>query len=324
MFKQAIVIAVFTSVVLASGCAGINAAPPDVKTVPHQNRWGIYELNLATLNVKLIYSTPEEIYTSALRLNSGGNRLVFAQIIGGPTDNDTEICSIDIDGQNFKRLTQNKLWDLYPAWSPDGTRIAFLSLREKDLDIYMMDADGGNTRKLYDSGSHDADIDWAGGNIVFTAGFSIWMTNDNGGKAVQITHPPQQGQWGKANRPAGAYDPRLGPDGKKIVFERLENTGDIHGGYNLFTINSDGTGETRLTNSGYAQGLASWSHAGKALVYVVAAINGEGKYDIYMMNADGTDVHNITPAYFPTAFLCHAPVFSQDDSSVFFIGQWWE
>ena len=43
-----------------------------------------------------------------------------------------------------------------------------------------------------------------------------------------------------------------------------------------------------------------------------------------MMNADGTDNHNITPDYFPAEFLCHTPVFSIDDSKIFFIGEWWE
>ena len=187
-----------------------------------------------------------------------------------------------------------------------------------------MNADGSGARKLYDSGSHDADIDWASESIVFTAQFAIWKVADSGGNAVQITHPPDRGKWGKANLPAGDYDPRLSFDGKKIVFERLENTEDLHGGYNLFTINADGTDETRLTANSYAQGLASWSHSGQALVYVVAAINGEGKYDIWMINSDGTDNQNITPGYFPPAFLCHSPVFSRDDSAVFFIGQWWE
>jgi Tol biopolymer transport system component len=104
----------------------------------------------------------------------------------------------------------------------------------------------------------------------------------------------------------------------------LEDPNTPHGSYNFFVVNSDGTGELRLTSNGYSQGLASWSHAGTELVYVVSAIDGQGKYDMYMMKADGTDNHNITPDYFPTGFLCYAPIFSKDDSKVFFIGQWWE
>jgi hypothetical protein len=43
-----------------------------------------------------------------------------------------------------------------------------------------------------------------------------------------------------------------------------------------------------------------------------------------VMNSDGTDNHSITPDYFPAAFLCHSPLFSADDSRVFFVGEWWE
>ena len=89
-------------------------------------------------------------------------------------------------------------------------------------------------------------------------------------------------------------------------------------------VDVDGSNETRLTDSGYSQGIVSWSHSGPRLVYVVGAIEGEGKYDMYMIYSDGSNITDITPGYFPSEFLCHTPVFSADDSKVFFIGQWWE
>ncbi len=111
---------------------------------------------------------------------------------------------------------------------------------------------------------------------------------------------------------------------RNSFFERLEDDSSVHGNYNIFVIDSSGTAETRLTNTGYSQGLASWSHSGTRIVYIVAAIGTEGKYDIYMMNADGTENRNITPDYFPANFLCQWPVFSADDAKIFFIGEWWE
>ena len=82
--------------------------------------------------------------------------------------------------------------------------------------------------------------------------------------------------------------------------------------------------EIRLTTTGFSQGLASWSHTGEQLVYIVSAIGDTGKYDIYIMNADGTDSHNVTPGYFPAQFLCHWAVFANDDNDIYFIGEWWE
>jgi Tol biopolymer transport system component len=295
-----------------------------VKTVPHEGDWGIYQLDLSTSEVQLLYSTSSEIYTSALRLNSTGDKLVFAQKVDGNAEENCEIFSMAVDGSNLQRVTNNSFWDLYPVWSPDGGRIAFLSKRDGDLDIYVMNDDGSNVKKLFDSGDHDADIDWAGENIVFTSQFAIWKIEADGTNPTMITNLDGRGEWGNANLPKGDYDPRLSKDGRRIVFERLEDVNQPNGGYNIFVINIDGTGETRLTDNSYAQGIASWSHSGDKITYVVAAIDGVGKYDIYMMNADGTDNHNITPGYFPPEFLCHSPVFSGDDNSIFFIGQWWQ
>lgn len=297
--------------------------PPSVRTVPQQGTWGIYALDLASGDVELVYGTTDEIYASALRLNNAGDRFVFAQKTGGDANENLEIFTLGTDGSGLRRITDNRFWDLYPAWSPDGNSIAFLSKRDMDLDIYVMNSDGSDERKLYDSGDNDADIDWAGNRIVFTTGFRIWGMDDDGTHAVPITAPANSGQWGTANLPIGDYDPRLSQDGAKVVFERLEDPNAANGAYNLFVINSDGTGETRLTNTGFAQGLASWSRSGQKIVYVVAAINGQGKYHIYMMNADGTDNRDIIPDYFPPGFLCHSPIFSKDDSKIYFIGQWW-
>jgi Tol biopolymer transport system component len=147
---------------------------------------------------------------------------------------------------------------------------------------------------------------------------------DDGTAPVPITAPPDAGIWGKANLPFGDYDPRLSPDGRKIVFERLEDDTSPHGNYNIFVVNADGSDETRLTDSGYSQGTANWSHSQTRLVFVVAAIGSEGKYDIYMMNADGSNITMINPDHFPPDLLCHSPVFSVDDSKIFFVGQWWE
>ena len=292
------------------------------RSVPHIEKWGIYVLVLATEKVELLYSSASEI--SHLSLNKAGNRFAFSQKIDGDKNEHEEVCTVDIDGGNFQRLTKNSFRDLYPVWSSDDAEIAFLSWHDKDLDIYLMDSSGTNSRKLYDSGNHDADINWEGNRIVFTSNSRIWIMQDDGTQVTQVTEPPKAGQWGNANLPFGDYDPRLSPDGNMIVFERLDDDTSPHGNYNIYVIHPDGSGQTPLTATGYSQGLANWSHSGDKIAYLVAAIGSEGKYDIYTMNSDGTQARNITPDYFPAAFLCHTPVFSIDDSRIFFVGQWWD
>ena len=318
--NQIILFIFFIIVILIGGCDESNST--EEKTVPHEGRWGVYELDLTTNITLLIYSNSEKV--SGLQLDHEGNNFVFSKTTGGTGDNYEEIFTMAIDGSNLERLTDNNYLDVYPSWSPDGSRIAFLSKREIDLDIYVIDADGSNTEKLYDSGTNDADIHWIGDKICFTRNSQIWIVNDDGLDPFQITNPSNAGQWGNANLPFGDYDPRLSPDGSRIVFERLTDDVSPHGNYDLYVINNDGSGETAITDNGYTQGLASWSHSGNKIVYIVSAIADEGKYDIYMMNADGTDVHNIIPDYYQPLFLSHSAIFSIDDSKIFFIGEWWE
>jgi Tol biopolymer transport system component len=299
------------------------------KEVPHKDKWGIYVLDLKTEKTELVYSSANKI--SRIRLNNAGDRLVFSQQIdngsecvveGSPINLCEEICSIRVDGNGFRRLTDNEFWDLVPCWSSDDSQIAFLSFRET-LDIFMMDADGSNIIVVYDSGFHDSDLHYSNGKIVFTRNSQIWMIDEDGTEAIQVTDPSRAGEWGNAVLPFGDYDPNLSPDGNRIVFERLVDDEISHGNYNIYVINLDGSGETAITDTGYTQGLPVWSNSGERIVYLVGAIGNEGKYDIYIMNSDGSENRNITPEYFPADFLCHDPIFSKDDSKIFFIGEWY-
>ncbi len=293
----------------------------DNGVVPHVKKWGIYSLDLSSQRVGLIFSSDNEIVT--LRLNNNEDKFVFSMMIDGFTYNNSEICLLNLDGSNFIRLTNNDYWDLYPTWSPDDARIAYLSYREKDLDIYMMNSDGFNQSKFYDSGSHDADIYWIDNIIVFTSGSRIWKINDDGTDPSIVTNPPNSGEWGNANLPFGDYDPNIHPDGARITFERLENDTSPHGDYNIFSINLDSKNETRLTNNYYTQGFPTWSSSGEKILLLVTAIADVGKYDLYMMDYDGSNYKDITPDYFPEDFLCHAGIFSHDDSMIYFVGEWW-
>ena len=301
-----------------------NSTQPDTisKEVPHEERWGIYALDPASETVKLIFTSSRDI--NFLHLNHKGDQFVFSRLMDGDEDKDEEICVVDSDGTGFRRLTENQVRDLYPVWSPDDTEILFLSFPGSTLDIYKMNADGSNRRMFFDSGFHDADIDWQAETIVFTSRSKIWTINQDGTNPASVTDPPRRGEWGNAVLPFGDYDPRLSPDGTVVVFERMEADSTVHGNYNLFSINTDGTNENRLTDNGYTQGIAAWSHSGEELVYMVSAIGDQGVYDLYIMNTDGSNNHNITPEYFPINFLCESPQFSLNDSTIYFVGEWWE
>jgi TolB protein len=283
--------------------------------------WGIYQLDLETETVLKLYGADQEI--SGLSLDSTGENLVFSQMTGGAGYEYTEIYSLSPRDLAPTRLTENSNWDLYPVWSPDGTQIAFLSWRDSTLDIYLMEVTGANQILLYDSGFHDADIDWVGDQIVFTSEGRIWSMDSDGLNPRPLTDPPRAGEWGKANLPFGDYDPRISPDGTRVLFSRLINDESVHGNYDLYLVDTAGSSLENLTGTGYSQGLSSWAPSGEEFLFIVSAINDRGVYDIYSIKLDGSDYKLLTPEYFPADFLIHSARYSADALSVYFVGQWW-
>ena len=122
---------------------------------------------------------------------------------------DEELYVMDADGTNIVQLTSNDVFDSAPAFSPDGTRLAFESARDSGdalaLDIYVMDADGSDVRRLTADPAHDEGPIWSpdGTKIAFTSerggSSDIWVMNADGSGPRRLTDDPRA-----TSRPTGS------------------------------------------------------------------------------------------------------------------------
>lgn len=169
-----------------------------------------------------------------------------------------------------------------PAWSPDGARIAFLSfLEEGPWDIWVMNANGSNPRKLTNTPAKEGLFSWAptGREIAFLS-FSekkgqsdIFLSNADGSDVRNLTNTTNL-----------ELDPRWSPDGARIAFVSSPDEYQC----DIWVMNPDGTDQRNLTNDpNYYEVYPRWSPDGTRIAFVSSP--DEGQCDIWVMNADGSE-----------------------------------
>ena len=119
------------------------------------------------------------------------NRVHQGDLFKDPYD----IFSMNPDGSDQTNLTNNPADDSAPAWSPDGTRVAFTSDRGGDLEIFLMNADGSNQTNLTNNSADDAFSTWSpdGTRIAFATdrpNGEIFVMNADGSEQTNLTNDP--------------------------------------------------------------------------------------------------------------------------------------
>jgi len=197
-------------------------------------------------------------------------------------DGNNEIYIMDADGTDQARLTTNAASDSDPSWSPDGTRIAFISSRDHfTAEIYVMDADGTDPTRLTTNTATDFQPSWSpdGTRIAFTSA-------RDGNSEIYVMHADGTNQTRLTTNTANDGDPSWSPDGASIAFASNRD-----GNSEIYVMDADGSGQTRLTTNTAVDFGPAWSPDGSRIAFTSQR---DGNFEIYAMNVDGSDQTRLT------------------------------
>jgi len=189
----------------------------------------------------------------------------------------SEIGLMNPDGSGVTRL---KVYGSDPMLSPDGTKIAYCSLRDTIYSqIYVMNSDGTGPKRITDHKSGDAcGPAWSpdGKKIAYYAfaqtqpsrNPEIWLIDSDGSNPKKLTDH--------------GMDPTWSPDGKQIAFASHRD-----GIFQIYAMNSDGSNVRRLTKHNAEDSNPAWGPDGKAIAYISATAND--RRGLFVMNPDGSE-----------------------------------
>jgi WD40 repeat protein len=192
----------------------------------------------------------------------------------------SDIYVIGSNGSGMHGLTGLPTIDQDPAWSPDGTKIAFTSNRDGNREIYTMNADGSHTVRLTTQLADDQRPAWSpdGTKIVFASshdGSQIYVMGADGSNQTRLS-----------TSNAFDSDPAWSPDGRKIAFSSAR---DGVGG--IWIMNADGSNPVRLTTNQTFDNAPAWSPDGTRIAFSrTSSLNA----DIFLVQADGSGLTQLT------------------------------
>jgi Tol biopolymer transport system component len=192
------------------------------------------------------------------------------------------------NGKRVRQLTNDASTHRSPAFSPDGSQIAFWSDQDGLQNIYVMDADGDNLRQLT-QGSQNVDPSWSpdGSRIVFVS------NRDNPLRWLVYAMDPDGSNVANLGALAQSLQPRpvFSPDGSQIAFA---STGTNFTGISV--MKPDGTNVENLTpGHPFFARYAVWSLDGRRIAFQGSPDPGHGQpFRVYLIDVGTRELRQLT------------------------------
>jgi len=306
----------------------------------------IYLYDTASGEVATIVESP--FFDGDPSFTPDGNSILFSS----DRDGNYELYSKALETGEIKRLTVDPSLDAFPRMSPDGTQILFISQRDKeDADIFVMNADGTNVRRVTDLPSNEggSGAAWSrdGTKILFVSDLSgkanIYMINfepfaptplfkENSDAIPSIVPVPGRNEFiacvelGADRFEIRSLDTAGNTIGKIALTSvhsvprispdgsRIAFTDKIDGNSDIFVVPTTGGAPQNVSNHPNTDMLPAWSPDGKRIAFSSNRGDNRAAFAIFTMNADGSDVRQL---YYANS-SAHSPTYSPDGRRIIF------
>ena len=219
-----------------------------------------------------LYLGPDALGDSAPTWSSDGSKIAFSSDETGHLD----IYVMNTDGTGRVNLTNREAKDMDPAWSPNGKWIAFLSRSQGATDIHRVRPDGSDLSSLTSFPAQEY-------------GRPVWSPD---GTKIAFTSNRE------AERP-----PQLEPTPEPLFDDAPEFPGSAPRP-ELYVMNADGSGQTRLTFNVFFDGNPTWSPDGERIAF---QSRSDGDHEIYVINVDGSGLAKLTDNDYADIFPAWSP-----------------
>jgi TolB protein len=240
----------------------------------------------------------EIVYTFTGVAGVFGTEIAFTARSGKSKGKDLHI--VGMDGQDLRKVTDNRSFNLFPRWSPDGQWVAYTSYRTGAPNIYLRNVSTGAEKEVVRFGGSKAPGGFSPDGVWLYAGVSqagnsdIYRVRVVGGAVEKVVEG-----WGLEVSPSPS------PDGRRIAF-----VSDRGGSPQIYVKTIGVAGETRISNgTGYATS-PSWSPAGDRIAFTARS---GGRFVVMTVAPDGSATREVVSA---TDGDCEDPSFSPDGRSL--------